>query len=355
MHDRTSAHLAAGHAPQSPPGHGCGPSTLDERAPGVPEWAGHAVELDDADRVIHGPVAIRRGARGAILSIVLRGAAGYASDELEARVVDAYAAIARSLGGEGPRASRGLHAVRFWNFIPGIHDGMIHSPGEGPLSRYMVFNKGRFRAFRECAPLNPGTSGIATATGVGHLGPDLIIHCMAWHAPGRPIENPRQVPAYRYSARYGPRPPCFARGTRVDGAGGRLLLIGGTASVVGEASVHAAGEHTDLADQVEETLTNIETLIQTADEESTQDRAASSARGWLSALTHIRVYSVRASDQPAVAALLRPRLAPGAAVEFVRADICRPELLVEIEGVARLKARSLPGKSGHGRAGTTRV
>ena len=85
--------------------------------------------------------------------------------------------------------------------------------------------------------------------------------------------------------------------------------------MVGEASVHAAGEHTDLADQVEETLTNIETLIQTADEESTQDRAASSARGWLSALTHIRVYSVRASDQPAVAALLRRERLPAGVCE----------------------------------------
>ena len=27
------------------------------------------------------------------------------------------------------------------------------------------------------------------------------------------MENPRQTPSYRYSERYGPSPPCFARAT----------------------------------------------------------------------------------------------------------------------------------------------
>ena len=49
------------------------------------------------------------------------------------------------------------------------------------------------------------------------------------------------MPSYRYSRRFGPRPPCFARATVLHlGAAGDapLVLVGGTASIRGEDSVH---------------------------------------------------------------------------------------------------------------------
>ena len=58
--------------------------------------------------------------------------------------------------------------------------------------------------------------------------------------------------------------------------------------------------------------------------------AVLAAAGGRHGLSHLRVYHV-----PAVApAKVRPLLPPGGAVEFVPADICRPELLVEIEALA---------------------
>ena len=85
---------------------------------------------------------------------------------------------------------------------------------------------------------------------------------MAAGLPGKPVENPRQRAAYRYSGKYGPLPPCFARATLVPGtrAAERTLLIGGTASVCGEASVHAG----DLVAQTAETFRNLDALIRAA-------------------------------------------------------------------------------------------
>ena len=71
-----------------------------------------------------------------------------------------------------------------------------------------------------------------------------------------PLENPRQVPAYRYSRRYGLRPPCFARATKFEST----LFIGGTASIIGEDSRHAAA----IVAQTEETLSNLRALIAAA-------------------------------------------------------------------------------------------
>ena len=138
----------------------------------------------------------------------------------------------------------------------------------------MVFNAGRFAAFADWfrAPQSRSAAqsapvfdrarfhrDIPTATGVGHAGDDLIIHALASALPGRPIENPRQRAAYRYSRKYGPLPPCFARATLVPGTADsqRSLLIGGTASVCGEASVHAD----DLVAQTAETFRNLDALI----------------------------------------------------------------------------------------------
>ena len=80
----------------------------------------------------------------------------------------------------------------------------------------MVFNGGRFAACEHWhGSPNDFDHTLASASGVGVLGRALAIHCLAADDAGEPVENPRQVPAYKYSRRYGPRPPCFARATRL--------------------------------------------------------------------------------------------------------------------------------------------
>ncbi|MGA2229795.1 MAG: hypothetical protein ABSH22_02620 [Tepidisphaeraceae bacterium] len=224
-------------------------------------------------------------------------------DEFQAATIAAYGDIAREL-----RAAPAHHVVRMWNYIPDIH-----RPCQNGLDRYMVFNAGRFKACQAWLG-NNGNGGfeeqLPTASGVGHAGDDLVIDALGMPFKGLAVENPRQTPAYQYSAHYGPRPPCFARAMITPPFGSRpaRLLVGGTASVRGEQSVHAA----DLAAQIKETLENLASLLRAA----------------------LRVYHPRIGDGAAILRSLRQRFAKRTRIEFMTATLCRKELLVEIEGVA---------------------
>ncbi len=238
--------------------------------------------------------------------------------QLEAAVAEVYGSIARTLH------ETAHHPIRFWNFVPAIHGDM----GDG-RDRYMVFNAGRFTAFRHWF----GSSAVfnrtlPTASAVGTSGAALVVHCLAADAPGTPVENPRQIPAYAYSQRYGPLPPCFARGTIVEGRGKRLLFVGGTASIVGERSQHER----DVRKQVAETLHNLTCLIGA----SRGDDPHTLTAGALDTLRHVRVYLVRAKDADVVRDLVQAAMPSMRTLEFAQADLCRRELLVEIEGCAEL-------------------
>jgi enamine deaminase RidA (YjgF/YER057c/UK114 family) len=210
------------------------------------------------------------------------------------------------------------HLLRVWNFIPDIQAPMRNG------DRYMAFNAGRYLAFAEhFADERRFAAGVPTASGVGVGGTALTVHALAGDAPGLPIENPRQIASYRYSARYGPRPPCFARAVHI----GSLLLIGGTASIAGEDSQHPG----DPVAQTRETLSNLGALVTAAS-------GGGTAMPPLQALRDVRVHVARAADASMVRASLLPTLNHDTAIEFVQAALCRRELLVEIEAVASMAA-----------------
>ncbi|MEO5821134.1 MAG: pteridine-dependent deoxygenase like protein [Vicinamibacteraceae bacterium] len=249
---------------------------------------------------------------------------------LERAVGDAYRVLAASL------QASGHHPVRFWNFVPGIHADM-----GGGRDRYMVFNAGRYAAFEEWfgqAALFTRTVPTASAVGIGSGA--LTIHALGGRDAGLPVENPRQVPAYRYSSRYGPLPPCFARGTIVRGlatpvsvgADAPVLLVGGTASIVGEHSLHDR----DARQQALETFENLAELVVAARRQIGGATGHDAPRAAFDAFTELRVYVVRDTDAPLLREMVSERFGRTARIEFAQADLCRRELLVEIEGVATL-------------------
>jgi chorismate lyase / 3-hydroxybenzoate synthase len=267
-----------------------------------------------------------------LVSVDIPDCASLDAPALERAVGDAYRAVAESL-----RAS-GHHPVRFWNFVPGIHADM-----GGGLDRYMVFNAGRYAAFEAWfgqAALFTRTVPTASAVGIGSG--SLAIHALGGRTAGQPVENPRQVPAYRYSARYGPIPPCFARGTIVRGlpAGpgdsddAAMLLVGGTASIVGENSLHDR----DARQQALETFENLAELVAAARRQIGGGAGGShdAPRAAFDAFTELRVYVVRDGDAPLLREMVIERFGRTARIEFAQAGLCRRELLVEIEGLATL-------------------
>jgi len=241
---------------------------------------------------------------------VLFGSARVCGCEIEsaaARVYETLVTAARSSGHP--------HLLRAWN-----HVGSINACEEG-WERYRRFSVGRHEALTR---LGITPQQFPAASAVGTQGNELAVTLLTSRVPGMQVENPRQVPAYEYPAHYGPRSPSFARATvaRWDAAG--MIFVAGTSSVVGHASLHAD----DVEAQLEETLRNLETIIDAA-----AARAGTSAR--LDGMTVARTYLRRAADYAAVAARLQSAM-PRTQHLVLESDICRRDLLIEIEGVVPL-------------------
>jgi enamine deaminase RidA (YjgF/YER057c/UK114 family) len=145
---------------------------------------------------------------------------------------------------------------------------------------------------------------------------------MAGAAPALPLENPRQVSAYNYPADYGPRSPTFSRGTLAYLPGQELLFISGTASIVGHQTVSPG----DAAGQCRESMVNIAAVVGEA------NRLCRSGQFALNELSY-RVYVRQAADFRVIRETLAP-LIGDAEVVYVQADICRHDLLLEIEAMA---------------------
>jgi chorismate lyase/3-hydroxybenzoate synthase len=227
-------------------------------------------------------------------------------DGIEAAAEAAYSTMLDFIG-----TSPQPQLLRSWNYIDAI------TVGDGDGERYRRFCLGRARGMQGRLDNYPA----ATAIGLRDGQRVLRIYWLAGQHAGTNIENPRQVAAYHYPRQYGPQPPSFSRAT-LAAAEGIPLLLSGTASVVGHASLHAD----DIVAQVQETFRNFASLLQSARQ---QRDALPSALGESSLL---KIYVRDAQD---VAVLLDElaKLLPDATPRLLlAAEICRRELRVEIDG-----------------------
>lgn len=257
------------------------------------------------------------------------GARGMDILTFQQRVVEAYQTVFEELEAGAPS-----YAVRFWAFIPGIHDDL----GAG-LDRYMAFNAGRYGAFtHQFGRPTVFDRSVPTASAVGVKGDQFVLHGLAADAPGVPVENPRQVSAYHYSRRFGPMPPCFARATMLKSQSDEpLLIVGGTASITGEESRHIG----DLQEQTRETFQNLSSVVASAvGRKRPEGATASELAPLLADFRELRVYHTRQEDGRTIAAAVRSSFPSSCRVELQQASLCRQELLIEIEGLATPRRRS---------------
>jgi chorismate lyase/3-hydroxybenzoate synthase len=212
--------------------------------------------------------------------------------------------------------------LRTWNFVPDINRG------DGDCETYVRFSRGRAVALDR---LGVAPTCYPAATAVGALpGSPLLVIVLASRSEPLTIENPRQMSAYLYPRKYGPRSPAFARATLLRHSDGGTLFISGTASIVGHES-----RHDEFGAQLAETVTNLEQLLAVA-EQRAPDLAVTTQRSW-------RVYLRHAGDAALAESAITDRLGSRQQLLLLQADICRRELLVEIEGVCTLAARAPEG------------
>ncbi|MEP7153602.1 MAG: hypothetical protein ABI856_18020 [Nitrospira sp.] len=207
------------------------------------------------------------------------------------------------------------HLLRMWNYFPHINRE------SGGLERYQRFCAGRHQAFAECLSDFPRT--LPAGTAVGTMSGPLNIHFLAARQPGTHVENPRQVSAYEYPRVYGPRSPSFARATLRPSISGSHLLIAGTASVVGHASVHIGEPY----QQTLEILHNLNTLI------TQTEQRHGVTRGQWDGQALFKIYIRHPEHFETVRDILKEQLPSHTQILYLQGEMCRSELLLEIEGV----------------------
>ncbi|HUB89556.1 MAG TPA: pteridine-dependent deoxygenase [Dyella sp.] len=232
----------------------------------------------------------------------------FASIELDERATGGIEAAARQAYAELRQFMRTRHeryVLRIWNYMADIN------LGEGDVERYKQFCDGRAVGSNDFF-----AEGFPAATAIGHhyRAPVLQVYLLACIDGGAAVENPRQTSAWHYPRQYGRTSPGFTRGMLMPARD--VLAISGTAAVVGHTSAHEG----DPEAQLDETLANLDALLATADMPAGFD-------------THspLKAYVRHATDAARVRDKLQRRL-PGVPVLLMHGDVCRRELLVEIDG-----------------------
>lgn len=315
---------AANHAPADAT-HILGMSHIGQAA-STPPWPTQPVlmpllgsSVSALQEYWHSAAPVRRGQYGDIRFSKAGEALLYGVITLEESAIQPAAGIPalQTLAEQAYRQLFGLldaencpHLWRIWNYIPRINaeqDGM---------ERYRQFNIGRHQAFAACArPVDSSPAACALGTASGPV--SIAFLAAGW--PALPLENPRQVSAFAYPRQYGPRSPTFSRAALAGQPGEDILFISGTASIVGHATLHPD----DVAAQTRETFANITILLDEA-------RQRHGTAFTLQQLDY-RVYIRHAADYPAVRAAFLQCVGDDSRAVYVQADICRADLLVEIE------------------------
>jgi chorismate lyase/3-hydroxybenzoate synthase len=212
-------------------------------------------------------------------------------------------------------ATEHRHLIRVWNYLPEIN------AQAGGDERYRHFNSARQTAFRKSGRATMGTVPAACALG-SPAGSPLSIYFLAARRPPKMIENPRQTSAYHYPPKFGRHSPIFSRACVWGESDCGRLFVSGTASIVGHETIHRG----DVVAQTRETIVNIAALLEEANR----------IVGWCDYSLDdlkLKVYVRKPSDLPAIEATLSELLNPAASIVYLQADVCREDLLVEIEAV----------------------
>jgi len=225
------------------------------------------------------------------------------------------------------------NVVRQWNYIEKILE--INYQKQKMLQNYQVFNDVRSQYYSK----NSFTNGYPAATGIGTYAGGVVLEFVAVdHSPDVKvvaIKNPRQLNAYTYSQEVlvgkpvsettGKTSPKFERAKFVSFQNQAQVYISGTAAIIGQDSIPAqnAGEQTST------TIENIQQLIS---EINLQNHDIDLKTGKLT-LSYLRVY-IKNSHRVEEVKQVCEKYFPQVPALYLISDICRPELLVEIEGVA---------------------
>ena len=216
--------------------------------------------------------------------------------------------------------------VRQWNYIGSI---VSHKDGK---QNYQEFNDARSRYYSKAEWHN----GYPAATGIGAEGDGVIVGGIAFKKADNksksiyPIDNPLQVAAHIYSKRVliddaanaVKSTPKFERAKLIETQRGACCFVSGTASIRGEESVDSGSARL----QTIKTIENIEYLV------SKENLVRFGCRPYDLKYLQLQVFIKNSQDFEDVKSVVEEAY-PQIPVIYTVADVCRSELLVEIEGI----------------------
>jgi hypothetical protein len=213
--------------------------------------------------------------------------------------------------------------LRQWNYIEDILQQ--DKFGDGIKQHYQIFNDYRSVNYDPFV----FNQGYPVATGIGVQQGKCCIEVIAVrgnHFNVVPIHNKQQVDAYAYSERVlvgmpiekldRNSSPKFERAKLLELPLTNLLLISGTASIIGEETVCVD----DVEGQTQTTIDNIDVLVE----------QAKLIMGTSCKVLNYRAYVKRPCDCQKVKEICEKKYCEAQGI-LLLADICRDDLLVEIE------------------------
>ena len=212
--------------------------------------------------------------------------------------------------------------VRQWNYIGNI---TCHRNGR---QNYQEFNDARSAYYQTVS----WTNGYPAATGIGASCEGIIVGCIAFKSDKGifPINNPLQIAAHAYSknvliddnAGAIKSTPKFERAKLIEIGDSACCFVSGTAAIRGEQSM----DMNSARSQTIQTIENIEHLV------SKENLMRFGCKAYDLKLANLRIYIKNAEDYDQVRATVE-ELYPQVPAIYTVADVCRDELLVEIEGI----------------------
>ena len=220
-----------------------------------------------------------------------------------------------------------------------LYQGSITRP-EGTTQRYKELNRARTDFFegvtflKKFVPEGKAGAVYPASTGIGADGLGIWMAAVAARTDSEkevglktvPLENPEQTSAFDYSAVYSPQSPKFSRAMALVGGSACHIYISGTASI-NDSETQFVG---DPAAQTRRTIRNIYDLIS---ESNLRRHGISGFSATLDNLAVARVYIKREADYPLIRSIADEAFR-GTPITYTFTDICRDDLLVEVEGIA---------------------
>ncbi len=225
---------------------------------------------------------------------------------------------------------------RIWLYQGGITASEKGEDGQ-EIERYRELNRARTdffdrqEAMGRMSVIRDGHTCYPASTGIGMAGGGLGVSCLGLQTQRddvllQPLENPKQTSAFDYARRFSAKSPKFSRAMAVKIGNYVTTWVSGTASILDSESVHLG----DVEKQTDQTIDNIERLISA---ENFERHGLAGCGAQITDLAKVRVYVKRPEDYEKCRAVCQRRFGAVPTI-YALADICRSELLVEIEGVA---------------------